>query len=70
MDFESIRPGIAETIGANNTGPSSLLQVLNAVQEEHGHLPKEAQEMVAKELKLPLSKVYEVMSFYNRLPCR
>ena len=66
MDFESIRPRIAETIGANNTGPSSLLQVLNMLQEEHGYLPKEVQQLVAREMKIPFSRVVEVSSFYSR----
>ena len=49
-----------------NNGPSSLIKVLNMVQEEHNYLPKEVQELVAQELKLPLSRVVEVSSFYSR----
>lgn len=42
-----------------------LINVLHEVQHEFGYLPKEAQEEIAKELNIPLSKVYGVVSFYS-----
>lgn len=57
---------ILEIISQNNLGKSSLVQVLTLVMEEHGYLPKEVQELVAQEMKVPLSRVYEVTSFYSR----
>ena len=66
MKTDQEQQNIVEIIRRHNTGPGSLIQVLNAIQEEHGYLPKEIQQLVAKELKVPFSKVFEVTSFYSR----
>jgi bidirectional [NiFe] hydrogenase diaphorase subunit len=43
----------------------SLIQVLHAVQELFGYLPKPIIELVAKELRIPASQVYGVVTFYH-----
>jgi len=63
---EEEKQKILELIKEYNEGPSSLIQVLNNIQEEHGYLPKEVQQLVAEEMKIPLSRVFEVSSFYSR----
>jgi len=45
--------------------PGPLIQVLHRAQEIFGYLPKEVQFFVAKELNVPLSSVYGVVTFYN-----
>ena len=42
-----------------------LVMVLHKAQEICGYLPSEIQEVVANELKVPLSKVYGVVTFYS-----
>jgi NADH-quinone oxidoreductase subunit E/NADP-reducing hydrogenase subunit HndA len=39
--------------------------VLHKVQGEYGYLPAEIQELVAKELGIPVSRVYGIVSFYS-----
>jgi NADH-quinone oxidoreductase subunit E/NADP-reducing hydrogenase subunit HndA len=39
--------------------------VLHKVQGEYGYLPAEVQELVAKELGIPVSRVYGIVSFYS-----
>lgn len=43
----------------------ALIEVLHQVQELHGYLPRQALAQVARELRLPLSRVYGVASFYH-----
>jgi bidirectional [NiFe] hydrogenase diaphorase subunit len=43
----------------------ALIEVLHRVQEIHGYLPKPALAQVARELQLPLARVYGVASFYH-----
>jgi NADH:ubiquinone oxidoreductase subunit E len=43
----------------------ALIEVLHQVQELHGYLPRPALDEVARELQLPLSRVYGVASFYH-----
>ena len=66
MKTEQEKQKIIEIIDEHNEGPESLVQVLTIIQEEHGYLPKEVQELVAEKMKVPLSRVFEVTSFYSR----
>ena len=43
----------------------ALISVLHKGQEIFGYLPQEVQEFIAKELNLPIAKVYGVVSFYH-----
>jgi bidirectional [NiFe] hydrogenase diaphorase subunit len=43
----------------------SLIEVLHTVQESFGYLDKVALRYIADSLRLPLSKVYGVATFYN-----
>ena len=47
----------------NNAG--EVINVLHKVQGEFGYLPAEIQELVAKELNIPVSRVYGIVSFYS-----
>ena len=39
--------------------------MLHKVQGEYGYLSAEVQELVAKELNIPVSRVYGIVSFYS-----
>jgi NADH:ubiquinone oxidoreductase subunit E len=43
---------------------SNLIQVLEKVQHELGYLPEDVQSYVAKRMKIPLSEVFGVVTFY------
>jgi NADH:ubiquinone oxidoreductase subunit E len=43
----------------------ALIEVLHGVQEIHGYLPRAALRQVARGLRLPLSRVQGVASFYH-----
>ena len=45
--------------------PGEVINVLHKVQGEYGYLPAEVQELVAKELNIPVSRVYGIVSFYS-----
>ena len=42
-----------------------LINILHQVQHKLGYLPAEVQEIIAKELKIPVVKVYGVVTFYS-----
>lgn len=56
-ELEKVLAQYRETKGA-------LIPVLQAAQEIYGYLPKEAMVKISQELKIPLSKVYGVATFY------
>jgi len=44
----------------------SLIAILQEIQESQGYLPREALVRVGRHLKLPLSKLFGVATFYNQ----
>lgn len=44
----------------------ALITVLHKAQDLFGYLPLEIQELVSKELRVPLSEIYGVATFYSR----
>jgi NADH-quinone oxidoreductase subunit E/NADP-reducing hydrogenase subunit HndA len=48
-----------------NNQEGELINVLHQVQSKLGYLPAEVQEVIAKELKMSLAKVYGVVTFYS-----
>ena len=50
--------------------PEGLIEVLHTVQETFGHLPVEALARVAASLRVPLSTVYGVATFYAHFTLR
>ena len=45
--------------------PSPLMIVLSEVQKEYGYIPLEVQEIISKELNVPVSDIYGVVTFYS-----
>ncbi len=61
MDFEPLKK-IIDELGAQE---SSLISILHKTQDLYGYIPREAQGFIAKQLGIPASKVYGVVSFYS-----
>lgn len=43
----------------------SLIMILRAIQDHYGYVPEDIAFILTKELKLPLARIYEVLTFYN-----
>ncbi len=56
---------ITEIIGKYEPEQSSLIAVLQDIQEHFGYLPKDALIDVSKELDVPLSRVLSLATFYS-----
>ncbi|MBE6054448.1 MAG: NAD(P)H-dependent oxidoreductase subunit E [Clostridium sartagoforme] len=59
--FEKLESFIQE----GNDDESSLIAVLHHAQNLYGYLGKDLQEYIAERLKIPVSKVYGVITFYS-----
>ena len=53
------------TMRRNGNEPDALIETLHTVQEAFGYLDDIALRYVASNLKVPLSRVYGVSTFYN-----
>ena len=56
---------IDRTVKRFNSRQDALLEVLNTAQETFGYLPEEVLGYVARQLRVPLSRVYGVATFYH-----
>lgn len=56
---------IQQIVHRQGGGQDGLIEVLHQVQELHGYLPRAALAEVARQLRLPLSRVQGVASFYH-----
>ncbi|MBI5491027.1 MAG: NAD(P)H-dependent oxidoreductase subunit E [Deltaproteobacteria bacterium] len=57
--------GIDRIIDKHHGEPSSLIQVLLEIQSENHWLPREALELVAERLKVPMSRIRHIATFYK-----
>jgi NADH-quinone oxidoreductase subunit E len=53
---------IVEKYDFNST---ELIAVLHDIQEKYNYLPKDALEIVSEKLKIPLSSIYQIATFYK-----
>ncbi|MEG0795820.1 MAG: NAD(P)H-dependent oxidoreductase subunit E [Odoribacter sp.] len=49
----------------HNNQPGELIHILHKAQHLFGYLPAEVQRIIAKQLNIPSSKVYGVVTFYS-----
>ena len=56
---------IKSIINANHKTPGSLMVILNEIQSQVGFVSEQIQNFVAQYLKVPVSKVHGVISFYS-----
>ncbi|GIX07229.1 MAG: NADH dehydrogenase [Candidatus Poribacteria bacterium] len=65
----AISPEVLEEIervmAAYHYRPDALIQVLHRTQSLLGYLPKEALAYIGERMKLPLSHIYGVVTFYH-----
>lgn len=59
--YDRLRAVIAEKKDLRNP----LIEILRVAQEIFGYLPVEVQEFIGKEMDIPVSKIYGVVTFYN-----
>jgi NADH-quinone oxidoreductase subunit E len=56
---------VGRIIDAYEAKPIALIMILQEVQGEYRHLPREAMEVVSRRMDLALSQIYGVATFYK-----
>jgi NADH-quinone oxidoreductase subunit E len=56
---------VDQIIEAYEASPTALIMILQEVQGEYRHLPREAMEIISRRMDLALSQVYGVATFYK-----
>lgn len=57
---------LLELIAARKNEPGALMPILQQAQEIYGYLPIEVETIIAREMDIPLEKVYGVVTFYSQ----
>ncbi|NLX62333.1 MAG: NAD(P)H-dependent oxidoreductase subunit E [Tissierellia bacterium] len=57
---------LKDFIEVNKGKKGALMMVLHKAQDLFGYLPIEIQQMISEELKVPLSEIYGVATFYSQ----
>lgn len=65
MSYQTLPDELNNYINEWKSKRGSLIMILHAVQDYYGFVPKEISFILAQELKLPLARIYEVLTFYN-----
>ena len=69
FDWEANEEKIKEFkifMNENKGKKGALMSVLHKAQDMFGYLPTEIQEMISEELRIPLSEIYGVATFYSQ----
>lgn len=64
--YEKVEKETKEIIKKYAKDKTQLIGILNDVQEKYGYIPKQAQIVISKELKMPMAEIYGVITFYSR----
>ncbi len=57
---------LLNVIMENQDKKGALIPVLQKAQEIYGYLPIEVQSIIANEMRIPLAKIYGVVTFYTQ----
>ena len=57
---------LREIVNSHRDIKGSLIPILHEVQDLFGYIPHSAQEFIAGELKIPMTDIYSVITFYSR----
>lgn len=66
-DTENVRASeeMQQIITSTQGQPGALIRVLQKAQELFGYLPKPVLEIISRRMKVPLSEVYGIVTFYH-----
>ncbi|MDD4169328.1 MAG: NAD(P)H-dependent oxidoreductase subunit E [Desulfotomaculaceae bacterium] len=56
---------LEKVLAAHEGKKEDLIEVLYWVQKNYGYVPKEVQVVISEKMKVPLSTVYDVITFYH-----
>ena len=56
---------IETILNSHNNQPTSIIQILGDVQKEFNYLSRENLEYISQRLKIPLSKIFSIATFYS-----
>ncbi len=66
LEFKEKMEKLDTIIKEHKNMQGGLMPVLHETQELFGYLPREAQQKISRDLKVPMAEIYGVATFYSR----
>jgi NADH-quinone oxidoreductase subunit E len=63
--MKTIEKTVKDIIKKYDGDKAAMIAILQDVQEECRYLPKEALSLISKQMEVPLTRIYEIATFYN-----
>jgi len=63
--MKTIEKTVKDIIKKYDGDKTAMIAILQDVQEELRYLPKEALSSISKKMEVPLTRIYEIATFYN-----
>ena len=63
--MKTIEKTVKDIIKKYDGDKTAMIAILQDVQEECRYLPKEALSLISKKMEVPLTRIYEIATFYN-----
>jgi len=64
-DENEVRNAITDIINENRDSNGAIIRVLQSAQNLYGYLPAQVMRIISEEMKVPLSEVSGIVSFYH-----
>lgn len=58
-------PDISRVVARWRNKQGSLIMALHEIQNLFGHVPRSVSMQLAREMRVPVARIYEVLTFYN-----
>jgi NADH:ubiquinone oxidoreductase subunit E len=65
IDIDEQIGEVGEILGEREKKKGILIHVLHQIQEDNGYLPEDVLRKLSQNLKIPLSEIYSVATFYK-----
>lgn len=63
--MKTIEKTVKDIIKKYDGDKTAMIAILQDVQEECRYLPKDALSLISKKMEVPLTRIYEIATFYN-----
>lgn len=62
---EPINDSIKKLVGEWEDVEGNLIMIFHGIQKHYGYVPRNVAKYVSEEINVPLTRIYEILTFYN-----
>lgn len=62
---EHINDSIKKLVGEWEDVEGNLIMIFHGIQKHYGYVPRNVAKYVSEEINVPLTRIYEILTFYN-----